>query len=525
MKTNFILAVILLFTNSLIAQMSTESWYNMDPENDDVMGVSSNRAYDELLKDREAKPVVVAIIDGGTDIDHEDLVGKIWINEDEIPDNGKDDDNNGYIDDVYGWNFIGDEDGENMNHSNLEVTRIYRMLEPEWGDKDSADYADNEEFMLYLECKRLVDKKQSSAEDFLETLHVLKSNLIFADSILTLVLGTEDYTVDQLKKIKEEPLNELAEFMMHWMEGGVDVALVDELIKQTESEALYRYNVDFDPRYIVGDDWTNNDDPYYGNNDVMGPRAGHGTSVAGNVGAVRNNGVGPDGVCEDVQLMIIRVVPDGDEYDKDVANAIIYAVDNGASVINMSFGKGYSPQKEFVDSALKYANEHDVLIVHAAGNEGVNNDVTHHYPLNIDDDGNIINSKFLVVGACTQEKGKNLVASFSNYGSKTVDLFAPGDFIYSCNPGDEYSYASGTSMASPVAAGVAAIIRSYFPELTAEEVKEILMASVTVYDKKVLVPTSDGSKRKKDKFINLSVSGGVINAYNAVKLAIERSGN
>lgn len=523
---NFMLAVfMLLMSAGIFAQMSPESWYNFDPEKDDIMGVSSNRAYEELLKDKKAKPVVVAIIDGGTDIYHEDLDAVIWINEDEIPNNGIDDDNNGYIDDVHGWNFIGNKDGENLNHANLEVTRVFRMLNPKWEGKDSSDYADNEDFMLYLECKRTVEKEKTSSDDFLETLGILKANLLFADSILTLYFDTEDYTIDQVKEIKEKPLLEIAEFMVHWMTEEVDVPLVDEIINQTESEALYRYNVEFDPRGIIGDDWTKNNDPYYGNNDVKGPRAGHGTSVAGNVAAIRNNGKGPDGVTENAELMIIRVVPEGDEYDKDVANAILYAVNNGASIINMSFGKGYSPQKQFVDSALRVANEHDVLIIHAAGNEAENNDIIHHFPLNLDDNGNIINDKFLVVGASTKEKGKNLVAGFSNYGGQTVDLFAPGENIYSCEPKDGYSYASGTSMASPVATGVATIIRAYFPELSAKEVKDILMASVTKYDKKVYVPSADGGKPSKDNFSNLSISGGVINAYNAVKLAIEKTEN
>lgn len=523
---NFMFAVFLLLLDvSVFAQISTESWYNFDPEKDNIMGVSSNRAYEELLKDRKAKPVVVAIIDGGTDIFHEDLNAVIWVNEDEIPDNGIDDDNNGYIDDVHGWNFIGNDEGENLNHANLEVTRIYRMLTPKWEGKDSADYADNNEFMLYLECKRIVDTKKTSGDAFLETLSILKANLLFADSILTIYFETEDYTIDQIKEIEEGPLFEIAEFMIHWMTEEVDVPLIDEIIRQTESEALYRYNVAFDPRSIVGDDWTKNNDPYYGNNDVKGPRAGHGTSVAGNVAAIRKNGTGPDGVTKNAELMIIRVVPEGDEYDKDVANAILYAVNNGASIINMSFGKGYSPQKQFVDSALRVANEHDVLIIHAAGNEAENNDIVHHFPLNLDDNGNIINDKFIVVGASTKEKGKNLVAGFSNYGGQTVDLFAPGEDIYSCNPSNKYSYASGTSMASPVATGVATIIRAYFPDLSAKEVKEILMASVTKYNKKVYVPNSDGKNHKKVKFSTLSISGGIINAYNAVKLAIEKTGN
>jgi subtilisin family serine protease len=220
--------------------------------------------------------------------------------------------------------------------------------------------------------------------------------------------------------------------------------------------------------------------------------------------------------------MILRVVPDGDERDKDVANAIIYAVNNGASIINMSFGKAYSPQKHLVDSALRVANNHDVLLIHAAGNDGENVDINVHYPSNFDENGNVINDKFIVVGASTRSFGKKLPASFSNYGKKSVDLFSPGEDIYSCSPENKYESVSGTSMASPIATGVATIIRAYFPELSAKEVKEILMQSVTKYDKKVLVP---GGGKEKVSFSELSVSGGIINAYNAIKLAEEKVKN
>jgi subtilisin family serine protease len=530
----FLLVSILLSTYALLVpqQISAQSqscskcWYNLDPDKDKSMGVSSNRAYSELLEGKEATPVVVAIIDGGTDIDHEDLQGLIWVNEDEIPNNGIDDDNNGYIDDVHGWNFIGNANGDNLTNSNLEVTRVYRMLSPKYEEVDSLDELGNEEYLLYLECKRTVDNKNEESESFIETLQTIQSNLHFADSVMSLYFETEDYTDKQLSKVKDENFLPLSEFLIYWREQGVTLELIEEYIVETEKEALYRYNLEYDPRGVIGDDWTKNESPYYGNNDVEGKRAGHGTSVAGNVAAIRNNGIGPDGVTENAQLMIIRVVPGGDEYDKDVANAILYAVNNGASIINMSFGKEYSPQKHFVDSALEVANNFDVLIVHAAGNDASNNDVVDNYPLNMDDDRNIINDKFIVVGASTENKGKDLVAPFSNYGNKTVDLFAPGYDIYSCNPNDKYSRADGTSMASPVATGVATIIRAYFPELKAEEVKEILMLSVTKYDKKVWVPSDSEDKkaRVKESFTNLSISGGIINAYNAVKLATERAG-
>ncbi|HDQ15720.1 MAG TPA: peptidase S8 [Bacteroidetes bacterium] len=527
---SFIFSLLLAFYSlGIVAQSSStpECWYNMDPKDDKLMGVSSNKTYQELLQDREAKPVVIAIIDGGTDIYHEDLQGIIWVNEGEIPDNGIDDDKNGYIDDIHGWNFIGNSEGENIVNANMEVTRIYRLLDTKYASADSTENADNEEYKLYLECKKTVEKEVTNAEKLLETLYVLEENLHFADSIMSIYFGTTEYTEKDLKSVKSSKLQSLTDFLLYWREKGITVKEVKEEITRTETKFKYRYNINFNPREIIGDDWTKNDNPYYGNNEVKGDRAHHGTAVAGNVAALRNNGIGVDGVANNAILMIIRVVPDGDEYDKDVANAILYAVHNGASIINLSFGKEYSPQKHFVDSALRIANDYDVLIVHAAGNDASNNDEVENFPLNYDDNGNPINSKFLVVGASTKNKGKDLVAPFSNYGQKTVDLFAPGMRIYSCKPENKYSYSDGTSMASPIAAGVACIIRSYFPELTAEEVKEILMLSVTKYDKKVWVPNSsyDKKSREKKKFSTLSVSGGIINAYNAVKLAMEKTAN
>jgi len=527
MKTFLPLFVIVAMLMALTVQSQTSGndknyWYNKDLQKDKIPGVSSDRAYEELLKGKTAKPVVVAIIDGGTDINHEDLKSVIWTNTDEIAGNGIDDDKNGYIDDVHGWNFIGNSSGENVMEDNLEVTRVYRMLKPKYENADSASMTADKEFQLYLKCKKEVETSYNEATTQVKNMNILYSNLRASDAALTAHFGTSEYSLKQLESIKSGDVKRYSDFMMYWMKRDVDTLDVKEYLKHFEGQAATRYNVNFDPRNIIGDDWTNNSNPYYGNSDVKGPRAGHGTMVAGNTAAVRGNGIGPDGVTSNAQLMILRVVPDGDERDKDVANAILYAVNNGASIINMSFGKAYSPQKHLVDSALRVANNHDVLLIHAAGNDGENVDINVHYPSNFDENGNVINDKFIVVGASTRSFGKKLPASFSNYGKKSVDLFSPGEDIYSCSPENKYESVSGTSMASPIATGVATIIRAYFPELSAKEVKEILMQSVTKYDKKVLVP---GGGKEKVSFSELSVSGGIINAYNAIKLAEEKVKN
>lgn len=525
MKSLLLTSLILLFATSIFAQKKVSEsenkcWYNLDWKTDKTMGVSSDKAYSELLKGKSPKPVIVAIIDGGTDITHEDLKDVIWVNEDEIPGNGIDDDKNGYIDDVHGWSFIGNPDGRSVNQDNLEQTRIYRMLKPKYEFADSLVNVNNEEYKLYVKCRDEVESEMESSKNALKNVNTLYSNLKYADSVLTIHFKTSEYTEDQLKDVTSAVLSPLAEFVLHWKKEGLGLPEVEEIKEYYEGKVLYRYNVDFDPRYIVGDDWTDNSNPYYGSNDVTGPSAGHGTMVAGNVAAVRGNNIGPDGVTSNAQLMIIRVVPDGDERDKDVANAILYAVHNGATIINMSFGKSYSPQKNFVDSALRIASQYDVLIIHAAGNEADNNDIVDHYPLNRDSKGVVIDEKWLTVGASTSTGDKNLPASFSNYGSKTVDVFAPGQQIYSCEPGNKYGYVDGTSMACPITSGVAAIIRAYYPELTAMEVKEVIMKSVLPFNKNVIVPNKDGETTKA-KFTDLSVSGGVVNVYNALKLADE----
>ena len=291
------------------------------------------------------------------------------------------------------------------------------------------------------------------------------------------------------------------------------------------TQAEYHYNKEFDPRPIVGDDY---DDPYqrdYGNNDFEGPDALHGTHVAGIIAAERNNEVGMNGVADMARIMTVRAVPDGDERDKDVAAAIVYAVDNGASIINMSFGKGYSWNKEIVDEAVKYAAKNDVLFVHAAGNSNQNNDITNNFPNDTYEKSgwfskSSADNHWIEVGALGPALNENLPASFSNYGKEEVDLFAPGVAIYSTLPDNEYQNLQGTSMAAPVVAGVAALIRSYFPDLTAKQVKEILMESVTPIDLDVKKPGTE----EIVPFSSLSVSGGALNAHQAVKLAMETKG-
>jgi subtilisin family serine protease len=215
-----------------------------------------------------------------------------------------------------------------------------------------------------------------------------------------------------------------------------------------------------------------------------------------------------------VKLMMIRAVPDGDERDKDIGNAIRYAVDNGAQIINMSFGKDYSPNKSVVDDAVRYADSRGVLMVHAAGNDGADLNASPQFPKPVYLGGDRAQN-WIEVGASSWKGGDGLAAEFSNYSRTQVDVFAPGVDILSTVPGNRYDRDSGTSMAAPVVSGLAALIMDYFPNLTATDVKRIIVTSTTRVDQMVVRPGGTDSV----SFASLSASGGIVNAYNAIKMA------
>jgi subtilisin family serine protease len=316
----------------------------------------------------------------------------------------------------------------------------------------------------------------------------------------------------------------LSKRIVELVKKGVKLPDLKEQIKggleHFEGSTKYHLNIDFDPRNKVGDNPNDATERFYGCNRVSGPKGDHGTHVAGIIAAARNNNIGMNGVADNVKIMVLRVVPDGDERDKDIANAIRYAADNGAKIINMSFGKGFSPQKNVVDEAVEYAVQKGVLLVHAAGNDNNNIDTTNNFPRAIYLN-NSVASSWLEVGASNWKSGKNIPADFSNYGKQTVDVFAPGVDIYSCIPESKYASFNGTSMASPVTAGVAALIWSYYPQLNAVQVKDIIMKSVVPVKGKVLIP---GTK-KKIKMTELCKTGGIVNAYQAIKLAYNITNN
>ena len=500
-------------------------WFLLDPEADRMQGVSSEKAYSSLLKGQPSRTVIVAVIDSGVDIDHEDLKSVIWTNEDEIPGNGIDDDKNGYIDDVHGWNFIGGKNG-NVNEDTYELTREYIRLQKKYGaigdgkvpKKQRAEFASFKKVRDKFE--KLRDKNQKQYDQYRN----IYGNIRMSVDTLKAVMKVDKLTLTLLDSFKTtDPTLAFAKSFTTSMlkrmgdDGDIDQALAElvEGVKYYKVIVEYGYNPDFDSRLIVGDNYNNLNERIYGNNDVKGADAEHGTHVAGIIAADRKNNIGIKGIADNVRIMSIRTVPDGDERDKDVANAIRYAVDNGAQIVNMSFGKSISPDKEVVDQAVKYAEKKGVLLIHAAGNDSEDIDKEKNFPTR-----NYLNGKgannWLEVGASSWGTDESFVAGFSNYGKKNVDLFAPGVEIYSTTPENTYKNQSGTSMACPTTVGVAALVMSYFPDLTPMQVLEILKKSTRKFDGLKVQKPGGGTT----DFNNLSNTGGLVNAYEAVKMAM-----
>ncbi len=421
---------------------------------------------------------------------------------------------------VIAFCFIGNANGDMVNYDNLEITRLYAKDKKIYDGKKETDFKGKDliKFKKYLKIKSKFEKKLAAAQSQFNQIDKLYTTYMDADKAIKKFLGKDEYTKEDLDSISsdDEVVNRSAKILSRFKLMNLDGEKLTEYKKHFEQQTKYNYNVDFDPRSTVGDDYENKKEKIYGNNKVKGPDAFHGTHVAGIVGANRKNTTGIKGIASDIKIMVLRTVPNGDERDKDVANSIYYAVNNGAQIINMSFGKAYSPYKKYVDKAIKYAEKKGVLLIHAAGNDGQNNDSIPNYPMPIYNNSKNCET-WITVGASSWVKKDEFLASFSNYGKNGVDIFAPGVDIYSTTPENEYKNANGTSMASPVVAGVAALVLSYYPELSAKQLKDILLKSAVSYkDVKVNIP---GTKNDKTEFKNICKTAGIVNAYNALKLA------
>ena len=484
-----------------------QSWGHKDLLTDTIPGMSVEKAYADILKNKKGSTVIVAVLDSGMDLDHEDLDGVLWTNSKEIPNNGKDDDNNGFVDDVHGYNFLGDSYNEQLEYA--------RMLRLKVGDAASLAKAQkliDEEYPKTLQQKQQYDQ-----------MYLIVGN---ADKAVKKELGQESYTKQDLAKIQTTD-QELLQYVgvlkqMYQYEDSIDevLAQLKEGVAYFTEKLNYNINVDFNGREVVGDNPYDLTDVNYGNGNPKNlvEDESHGTHVAGIIAAERNNGIGIDGVANNVKIMSIRAVPNGDEYDKDIARGIRYAVDNGAAIINCSFGKSFSPKAEWVYDAITYAASKNVLIVHAAGNDG--NDLDNANNPNFPNDHKFMSTEFtdnvITVGALSPSYGSKMIASFSNYGNQNVDVFAPGDNIYSTMPNNKYEFQGGTSMAAPAVSGVAALLKGQYPQLNAKQLKQILMQSGITTKTSVILAGEEGNTKP---FKQASKSGKMVNAYNALIMA------
>lgn len=496
---------------SELTEAEKQHWGHLDLKRDTIPGMSVDRAYDEIIKNKKGSTVIVAVIDSGIDTDHEDLQGSIWTNTKEIPGNGIDDDNNGYVDDIHGWNFLGDGYNEQLEYVRLLAS----------GDTSHPRYAEakaerESEYTKYLGIK-------TNYEQFLQ-------QITNADDALQKETKKENYTKEDVDAIStnNQTLKQyiaIAKYVYSMDFDSLKDAIKDisEGLEDITDRLNYNLNVDFRGRK-TGDNPDDMVEKFYGNNNVkpIKPSESHGTHVAGIIAAGRNNGKGANGVANNVKIMSIRAVPNGDEYDKDVALAIRYAADNGAQIINTSFGKYYSPHSDWVRDAIVYAASKDVLIVNAAGNEAADLDTKDVYPNDAIGTGPEVSDNFISVGSLDPKYGSGMISSFSNYGKINVDIFAPGGEIYSTYPENTYKSIGGTSMASPAVAGIAALIRSYYPKLTAPQVKKIIMDSGLALTTKVMI---GGDPSNVKPFSDLSKSQRIANAYNALILAEQTARN
>jgi cell wall-associated protease len=506
-----------------------KNWHQMDLKADGFYGISLNQAY-LFLKGKKSKTVVVTTIDSGIDTLQNDLKSILWVNTKEIPGNGIDDDHNGLVDDVHGWDFLGGKSGKVDYTETTEEVRQYFKLKDKYANVTSAPAGQEKQYAFWQSVKANYDstytKAQAEIKDLTTEVNVLSATNHYIKRELKLQsdqtfnkadldhIKTANDTINQSKTVWESVFTQIG--------GDTNNAKVLKDLAEYYAKQNNSINPDLDARTrIVGDDPDVNDGKPYGNNILKNADASHGTGVAGLIGAVRNNGYGIDGVADNVRIMSIKAVPNGDEYDKDIANAIHYAVDNGAKVINMSFGKKISPHKEWVDEAFKYAAAKDVLLVMASGNDNQDVDAKPEFPNDTYLDGSTTDN-VISVGASGPKLGDKLAAEFTNYGKNNVDVFAPGVKVTSIDTDAEFNTADGTSFSSPIVTGIAALILEYYPELSASQVKRAILESASPLTGTMVI--KPGSKDEKVDFASLSKTGGIVNAYKALQIASKMKG-
>ncbi|WP_103864366.1 S8 family serine peptidase [Aquimarina sp. I32.4] len=513
----------------LLTKKELKNWYHKDLTSDTIPGISLDRMYAQLLHNKTGEEVIVAVIDTKLDIHHEDIKQQIWVNTDEIPDNNIDDDKNGYIDDVNGWDFLSNPNGKHVKYQHIEAVRVVRKYNSMFEGKSLETISSDQKkaFVLFGKAKEAMQSYIKEEKDFITYANDWLGSYPNAKKSLKTIFPKEDYNVSQLDSvINNTRKDSLTQSYLTMIKTAIERDLTPEIFKkyrdQTEEQLKTMLNIDFNEREIIGDNPEDISDIAYGNNQVFGDVPfQHSIAVTGVLAATRNNNVGINGVCNTIKIMPVVMVASGDEFDKDIAVAIRYAVDNGAKIINMSWGKGFSLHQDWVQDAIRYAAKKDVILIHAAGNDATNIDINDHYPKDHINNKEIVDN-YIVVGASSYTLDKKILANFSNYGKKNVDVFAPGNKMYTTDINNTYDFSRGTSISTPIVSGIAALIRSYYPDLKAAEVKQILMDSGTSYDIDVEIKRKDGNKSLVP-FSELSKSGKVVNAYNALLMAEQMS--
>jgi cell wall-associated protease len=506
-----------------------KNWHEMDLKADGFYGVSLNQAY-QFLKGKKSKTVVVTTIDSGIDTLQKDLVSVLWVNPKEIPGNGIDDDHDGYVDDVHGWDFLGGKGGKVDVTETSEEVRQYYKLKDKFSGRTTAPAGQEKEYANWQRIRTVYDSTMSKAQNELKELTMevnvlsatnyylkrelkLQSDQTFTNADLDRIHTAND-TINQSKTVWGMVFSQIG--------GNTTNAKVLKDLSEYYAKQNNTINPDLDARArIVGDDPDVNDGKPYGNNILKTSDASHGTGVAGLIGAVRNNGYGINGIADNVRIMAIKAVPNGDEYDKDIANAIRFAVDHGAKVINMSFGKKISPHKDWVDEAFKYAAAKDVLLVLASGNDNQDVDEKPEFPNDTYLDGTTTDN-VICVGASGPRLDTALAASFTNYGKQRVDIFAPGVKVTSIDMDAEFNTEDGTSFSAPIVTGIAALCLEYYPELSANQVKQAILESANPLTGVMVI--KPGSKGEKVDFTTLCKTGGIVNAYRALQIASKMKG-
>ncbi|MEZ2335249.1 S8 family serine peptidase [Mucilaginibacter sp. RCC_168] len=535
--TGTTLLTALTFSQTTFAQILPKAepeppkgWQLMDLKENGFYGISLKPAY-LFLQGKKSKPVVIATIDSGIDTLQKDLKSILWTNTKEIPGNGIDDDHNGYVDDIHGWNFLGGPDGKADFNETTEEVREYNKLKGKFENISDTNAVDKKQYAYWKRVKTIYDSTVNKSRTETEQLQPIMNALMVTSGYIKRGLSLPaNGTFKQADLVKLKLANDtLTQSKYVWesifsQEGTnkTNAAIIKDL-----SEYLAKLNNDLSPdlearKRIVGDNVDSMDHKPYGNNLLKFTDASHGTGVAGLIGAIRNNNYGINGVADNVQIMAIKAVPNGDEYDKDIANAIHYAVDNGARIVNMSFGKKISPHKEWLDEAFKYAASKDVLLVQAAGNDNQDVDVIPDYPNDTFLDGATDADNVINVGASGPRLGEHLAGDFSNYGKKNVDVFAPGVKVTTVDTDAEFMTEDGTSFSSPITAGVAALLLEYYPTLSAKQLKQIILQSATPLTGTMVF--RPGSKTIKVDFASLSKTGGIVNAYKALQIASKTKG-